>query len=294
MKFFKILILISVLPFISCSKGPSSLVNKIVSDSDVPEKRVYKEFHSDKFAMDKLEVHIFYPEGYDVNREEPYKVAAYFHGGGWSQGSPTEGYPYAKHFVSLGFVAVSFEYRLVDYVNVTGVECVKDVNSAIRWLRTYNKELNIDPDHIATVGLSAGGHLVIANSMFPDIIEEGEDPKISSIPNIVWAFAPPVSFKNNNFYMSVALDTEQVLQICPMTNIKPESVPVYIIHGNRDSLVYYDDSVLFVKKMQEAGNESELWTIREGKHSSFWENQEHMDYVYTVINDQMKKIKWIE
>ena len=294
MKLLKMLILISALPFISCTKGPSSLVNKIVSDSGVPEKRVYKEFHSDKFAMDKLEVHIFYPEGYDADREEPYKVAAYFHGGGWSQGSPSEGYPYAEHFASLGFIAVSFEYRLVDYINVTGIECVKDVNSAIRWLRTFNKELNIDTDHIAAVGLSAGGHLVIANSMFPGIIEEGEDAQISSVPDLVWAFAPPVTFKNNNLYMAVGLDSEQVLQICPMTNIVSGNVPVYIIHGNRDSLVYYDDSVSFVKKMQEAGNESELWTIREGKHSSFWENKEHMNYVCSVINDQMKKIKWIE
>ncbi|MEM7474713.1 MAG: SMP-30/gluconolactonase/LRE family protein [Planctomycetota bacterium] len=80
------------------------------------------------------------------------------HGGGWLKGDKTKFRPLSIKLAELGYVVMSIEYRL-------GFEeqfpaAIHDCNAAVRYLRSNAIAFNVDPDRIAAVGGSAGGHLV--------------------------------------------------------------------------------------------------------------------------------------
>ena len=80
-----------------------------------------------------------------------------FFGGGWMNGRPGLFAALAQALTQRGYVCVVPQYRL------SGEKpfpvSVYDCKAAIRWTRKNAKRYNIDPEHIATLGGSAGGHL---------------------------------------------------------------------------------------------------------------------------------------
>lgn len=98
------------------------------------------------------------------------------HGGGWLHGDKTKFRALSIKLAKLGYVVMSVEYRL-------GFEerfpaAIHDCNAATRFLRSNATRFNIDPDRIAAVGGSAGGHLV-------GLMATGSDtPKLQPIGSI--------------------------------------------------------------------------------------------------------------
>lgn len=81
------------------------------------------------------------------------------HGGGWRTGNRTQHYQLARRLADLGYVCFTPEYRLsTEALYPAGVY---DLKAAIRWIRANSKIYNIDTNHIATLGFSAGGELSV-------------------------------------------------------------------------------------------------------------------------------------
>jgi len=76
-----------------------------------------------------LEAHIFYPE---VKTSQKPAAYLFFHGGGWSIGTPEWGYDNSRHMAELGMLAVSFEYRLADVHGSNILDAAADAQSAIQ------------------------------------------------------------------------------------------------------------------------------------------------------------------
>ena len=80
------------------------------------------------------------------------------HGGGWKNGDKNKFRALAVHFAKRGYVVAAIEYRLArEAFFPAGIQ---DCNAATIYLRQHAKQLGIDPNRIAAVGGSAGGHLV--------------------------------------------------------------------------------------------------------------------------------------
>jgi acetyl esterase len=79
------------------------------------------------------------------------------HGGGWRAGDKSSFAPEGRRLADRGWVALSVNYRL-DEPSMYPAE-VDDVAVAVRWTREHAGELGVDPDRIAALGESAGGHL---------------------------------------------------------------------------------------------------------------------------------------
>lgn len=94
-------------------------------------------------------------------REMPRPAVVLIHGGGFVFGSPLDMFGNTRPFVDAGFVTFSIGYRLFD--EATGANqfpaALDDVQLAVRWIRAHAAEFNVDPDRIAAVGPSTGGHL---------------------------------------------------------------------------------------------------------------------------------------
>jgi len=86
----------------------------------------------------------------------PWPALVYVHGGSWMHGDKSEAALFASRMISEGYPVVSINYRL--YPTGRFPAMIEDVKCAIRSLRANATQYNLDPDRIAAVGPSAGGH----------------------------------------------------------------------------------------------------------------------------------------
>ena len=77
-------------------------------------------------------------------------------GGGYEYLSAREGEPVALRFLGAGYAAFVLDYD----INTKHPEPLLQACMAIKYLRENAEKYGIDPGHIASVGFSAGGHLV--------------------------------------------------------------------------------------------------------------------------------------
>src|SRR5215208_7048864 len=81
------------------------------------------------------------------------------HGGAWKGGDKAWGEQFAEELCPFGYVVVSINYRLAGRPNATWPAQIEDVQRALRYVRANAARLRIDPGRIASLGMSAGGHL---------------------------------------------------------------------------------------------------------------------------------------
>ncbi len=113
---------------------------------------VYKDLEYSRAGEKSLLLDLYYPKTADG----PVPVVVWVHGGGWKNGSKDR-CP-ASWLVEHGYAVASINYRLIDEVQWPAQ--IEDCRAAIRWLRTNADGFQLDADHIAAWGGSAGGHLV--------------------------------------------------------------------------------------------------------------------------------------
>ncbi|KAN0102844.1 alpha/beta-hydrolase [Hyaloscypha variabilis] len=115
-------------------------------------------------TIDKITIpiDIYVPTEADVDPP----IMLFIHGGGWSGGNRTDySRPLFYHFLSLGFIVTSMDYRLLPETKLEGqMEDIRDVEG---WLRkNLAREVKehfsgIQDDKIIVVGASAGAHLAL-------------------------------------------------------------------------------------------------------------------------------------
>src|SRR5439155_531098 len=77
----------------------------------------------------------------------------------WMHGDPSQAAGNALHFARRGIATVSLSYRLAPAHRFPAP--LDDVRHGLRWVRAHAGELDIDPERLALLGLSAGAHLAL-------------------------------------------------------------------------------------------------------------------------------------
>ena len=216
-----------------------------------------------------LDIHLFLPDS-AMGTKRP--VIVYFSGGSWTTGSPEWAFYNCAAYAKKGWVAASVEYRLADRQGTTPFEAVKDARSAIRWLRKYASQYNIDTHRIVVTGNSAGGHLILATALANTCNESTDDLYYSPTPNLLMINAGVYDFiqDENTAWVSKGLkDKNIVKEISPVHLVKKGLPPMLLIHGTNDQSVLYSTAKAFATASREAGNEVEFQTL-EGAGHAIW------------------------
>ena len=99
-----------------------------------------------------------------------FPVAIVVHGGGWQSGDKAvDPAPILAALAEAHFVSFSINYRFAPVNHWPA--CFDDVKTAIRWTKAHAAGYHGDPNRIALIGYSAGGHLVClaATTADPDM-----------------------------------------------------------------------------------------------------------------------------
>ena len=209
-------------------------------------------------------------------------VVVWIHGGAWNSGS--------KNPCPIGFMAahnlaiVSLDYRLTQTAPFPAQ--LHDCKGAIRWLRAHAEQYHLDADHIGIFGASAGGHLALLLATVHDnpALEGtvGGNNDRSSAVQCVCAFYPPTDLNrlvtNPAFRTNPNGDVAKLIggavdsnvakanAASPLTYVDKTCAPVFLLHGEADTLVPPDQSRIFYAALQQAGVESQLEIIPHQGH----------------------------
>lgn len=196
------------------------------------------------------------------------------HGGAWAAGTRRQVYWYGRHFAAEGYVAMSISYRRLPFSGFPAP--VHDAKAAVRWLRAHAAEYRIDPDRIAALGTSAGGHLALMLALTDgeEELEGTENPGYSSAVQAAVSFYGPADLRLyagenageswvsrliwepylKRFAGKEKLAGREPLDAAsPLSYVGPDAAPVLCIHGTGDSLVPIDQSRRIYRKLTEAG-----------------------------------------
>ncbi len=199
-----------------------------------------------------------------ANEEGPFPGLIFIHGGGWASGKRQIYHLYTYHFARQGYAAATISYRLSGQAQFPAA--VQDVKCAVRWMRANAAVYHIDPDRIALIGGSAGGHLALMAGYTAGDLEfegEGGNPGVSSAVQAVVNFYGPYDLT-----AEIARDSKEVLeflgaswdenpalyfQASPMHYLNAGDPPTLIFHGTIDDVVPIEQSERLAARLDELG-----------------------------------------
>jgi acetyl esterase/lipase len=207
-------------------------------------------------------------------------VVINIHGGGWNHGVKESQTGFSTFF-KAGFAVANIEYRLTG--QATAPAAVEDTRCALIYLIKNAKALNIDVNKIVIMGGSAGGHLALMGGLLAnDHRFDGNCPGVENIKVAAiidkygitdvwdWGYGKNLTSKSaRNWLGDKANDQAFAASVSPITYVTKNSPPVFIVHGDADPTVPYQQSVDLHKKLKEAGVKTEFITVPGGLHGKF-------------------------
>jgi acetyl esterase/lipase len=206
----------------------------------------------------------------DLDRNGRAPVLLQVPGGAWMVGNKRgQAHPLMSHLAELGWICVAINYRLSP--RSTWPDQIVDVKRAIAWTKAHIAEYGGDPDWIAITGGSAGGHLSSLAALTPNDprfqpgFEEADTRVDVAVPfygvydfNATGTEAHPLMaamVAKNVFKLSRTDIAEPFREASPITHVRQDAPPFFVIHGTNDSLVPVAQARTFVARLSEVSSQ---------------------------------------
>jgi len=188
------------------------------------------------------------------------------HGGAWTIGEKEQqGQPLMRHLAQRGWVCVAINYQLSPRVKFP--EHLVDVKRAIAWIREHVAEYGGDPSWLAVTGGSARGHLTALTALTPNDprfqpgFEQVDTSVDAAVPFYgIYDFVDRAGVRTRSsmrgflerYVMPAGLDEDRELwdMASPITHVREDAPPFFVIHGNYDALAFVEDARLFVTALR--------------------------------------------
>lgn len=206
-------------------------------------------------------------------------------GGGWCH-SDKSWAPFSSLLAANGFASASIRYRTSH--DAIAPANIHDCKAAVRWLRANAERYHLDPLRIGAWGVSAGGHLAAMLGLsagVPELEGDGGNAGFSSAVQAVCDFCGPsdvtriaipeirasfgVLYDVTELYLGgpVAERGELARLVSPLTYVKQDCPPMFIIHGQADDIVPVEESQVLHEALLGAGAKVEFETLPGAGHA---------------------------
>ena len=207
---------------------------------NVPPLIQYKTFNYLKHGDRSTEIGVAIAKRH-LNAEKLLPLVVFIHGGGWRNGDKHQSAWQCFEYAKRGYIGITISYRLIDDAPFT--QCIEDVKTAMRYIKSLSSEYPIDTDNIGVWGYSAGAHLALMLGLDtnPKSFDSGLYHEFDSSVKCVAAIALTISnmSRGRNGILSVEQEADNKFKdkISPITYINKDQVPILMVHGSKDKIV---------------------------------------------------------
>lgn len=211
-------------------------------------------------------------------------VLIQIHGSAWTKGSKRgQGYPLMAHMAERGWVCVAINYSLAPAAHWPAH--IIDVKKAIAWVKREIAIYGGDPDYVVVTGGSAGGHLsalaalTINDPAFQPGFEDADTSVRAAVPLYgVYDLldragdSPP---QQEEFLSKIVIGApmDEAYEIwdqgSPLSHIRPDAPPLFIIHGAIDTFTNPEQARAFADALRKKSVNPVAYAELPGAQHSF-------------------------
>ena len=188
-----------------------------------------------------------------------------------------EGYQLAHYLNGFGLSVFILFYRLPaeGWENRADVPLM-DAQRAMRLIRAQAKRFAIDPDRVAAMGFSAGGHVCASlMSRFDAKVYTPVDAadQLSARPYLAAPLYPvqslrdPYAHKDSRMRLLGDAPTPSMIDFySPDQTVRPDLPPTFLLHAEDDTTVSVENTIRLRQALKTAGIKVETHLFAEGGH----------------------------
>lgn len=224
-------------------------------------------------------------------------------GGGYGVCSQREAEPIARAYMAHGYNAAVLYYSLKE--NAVNKNPLEDAVRAMTILRRHAQEWNTDPEKIAAIGFSAGGHLCAwLGTMWDDqevCARVGLNYPDESRPNALILCYPVITgckeTHKGSFHRILGTTTptqEQIEMYSLEQHVKDTTPPTFLWHTATDGTVPVGNSLYMAEALVAHKVPFELHIFPEGPHGMSLANDEVVGTANPYVMRWMDmSVKWL-
>jgi acetyl esterase/lipase len=207
------------------------------------------------------------------------------HGGGWRSGERSDFPSWDAWLADEGYVVFDIDYRLSPPPSWR--DAPSDVACAVAWVKENAARYRVDPERVALMGRSAGGHLALLTAYEE---KRGATAPGCAARNVrdtgvaaVVAFYPPTDLSrlSSMGYLpgmdrflggSRGTVPERYRHLSPFSHVGPTDPPTFLAYGGADRIVPPGQSQLLGERLREASVPHRLVKLPWANHTFdfFW------------------------
>jgi len=200
----------------------------------------------------------------DLPRDARAPVLLTVHGGAWVTGNKEiQALPLLSHLAERGWLCIAINYRLGG--KAAWPDLVADVKRSIVWTKANIASFGGDPDFLAITGGSAGGHLSALAALsandpaFQPGFEDADTTVQAAVP--LYGVYDWTGQSGGHAYQIPFLERHVVKQpfgaarevfeqASPITRVRRDAPPFFVLHGSNDTLAYVEPARAFVAALR--------------------------------------------
>ncbi|MCE7029423.1 alpha/beta hydrolase [Jiella avicenniae] len=230
---------------------------------------------------------------YKAETPEPAPVIVAVHGGGWQVGDRTVYKYWGPYLAEKGYSVFAIEYRLGEK---TYPQSVQDVVAAVQYVRGRAGELNVDPDRIALLGDSSGGHLAALVALagneepfkgaYPDDTYADVSPGVKAVATFYGVFDMAAQWEHDQIARPADQISEKYIGVPPMRDrqayfeaspiahaeIRDRNPSFLVVYGTEDDVVEPESqSLAFLTALKQARISALPVIVQGAPHLWIWD-----------------------
>ena len=212
-----------------------------------------------------------------------------------------EGQGYAEYFNALGMDAFVCEYRVAPHRFPLPL---LDIRRSIRYVRAHAAEYGVNPEKIAVMGSSAGGHLAALVSTYTAPVEfEGTDEldEVCALPNASILCYPVVHLPDETniahvgSYKNLLGEDTDYAKYSPNLLVNDTTPTAFLWHTSDDAVVNVINSYLYAKALREHNIKHEMHIFPSGYHGlGVATNMPHVAQWTGLLKNWLIDLGWLK
>jgi len=247
----------------------------IDASPDIPEHiTTYKDLLYKNTDEKDLKLDIYHRK--DIQEARPLLI--FIHGGSWKKGDKDDYRKYLVDYAEKGYTTATIAYRFSQEAPFPAA--FEDVVCALQYLKSHAADYFINPDKIAVIGGSAGGHLAMLlgfrandpNYESPGCVTD-EALKVQAVVNLYGPADLTTDFAKDHPTVTQFVGTsyqehpEAFEAASPLMFLSEDDPPLLMFHGTIDEIVPVSQADALNKAMKEKNMAIEYHRLKGWPHT---------------------------